>query len=72
MHPDPDALDQLAARGVAVEVLATPQAVRRYRQLDPKRTPAPPALSADRVHTIEDRALRQLALHRELEGLLAA
>jgi RNA polymerase primary sigma factor len=29
-------------------------------------------LSADRIHTIEDRALRQLALHRELEGMLAA
>jgi hypothetical protein len=40
MHPDPDTLDQLAARGVAVEVLPTPQAVRRYRELDPKRTAA--------------------------------
>jgi RNA polymerase primary sigma factor len=29
-------------------------------------------LSADRVHGIEERALRQLALHRELEGLRAA
>ena len=29
-------------------------------------------ISPDRIHTIEDRALRQLALHRELEGLRAA
>ena len=40
MHPDPLALEQLAARGVAVEVLRTPQAVRRYRELDPERTAA--------------------------------
>jgi hypothetical protein len=40
MHADPDTLEQLAARGVAVEVLPTPMAVRRYRELDPKRTAA--------------------------------
>jgi hypothetical protein len=40
MHTDPDTLEQLAARGVAVEILRTPQAVRRYRELDPKRTAA--------------------------------
>jgi hypothetical protein len=40
MHPDPDALERLAARGVAVEVLSTPQAVRRYRELDPQHTAA--------------------------------
>jgi hypothetical protein len=40
MHADPRALDQLAARGVAVEVMPTPQAVRRYRELDPRRTAA--------------------------------
>jgi hypothetical protein len=40
MNPDPDVLEQLAARGVAVEVLRTPEAVHRYRELDPKRTAA--------------------------------
>lgn len=40
MHADPGALEQLTARGVAVEVLPTPQAVRRYRELDPTRTAA--------------------------------
>jgi hypothetical protein len=40
MHPDADALERLSARGVTVEVLPTPQAVRRYRELDPKRTAA--------------------------------
>ena len=40
MHAGPDTLEQLAARGVAVEVLPTPEAVRRYRELDPKRTAA--------------------------------
>jgi len=40
MHADPDTLERLAARGVAVEVLRTPQAVRRYRELDPNRTAA--------------------------------
>ena len=40
IRADPDALERLAARGVAVEVLPTPQAVRRYRELDPQRTAA--------------------------------
>jgi hypothetical protein len=40
MHADPVALERLAALGVAVEVLPTPQAVRRYRELDPKHTAA--------------------------------
>jgi hypothetical protein len=40
LHADRGAREQLAARGVAVEVLPTPQAVRRYRELDPKRTAA--------------------------------
>jgi hypothetical protein len=40
MHADPDLLERLAARGVAVEVLPTPQAVRRYRELDPHHTAA--------------------------------
>ncbi len=40
MHADPVALEELAARGIAVEVLPTPQAVRRYRELDPQRTAA--------------------------------
>lgn len=40
MHADPAMIDQLVARGVAVEVLRTPDAVRRYRELDPKHTAA--------------------------------
>ena len=40
MRADPGALEWLAARGVAVEVLPIPQAVRRYRELDPQHTAA--------------------------------
>ncbi len=40
MHPAREAIDELEARGVRVEVLPTPQAVRRYRELDPKHTAA--------------------------------
>jgi hypothetical protein len=38
MRPDPDALEQLRARGVDVEVLPTDEAVRRYGGLDPAAT----------------------------------
>jgi len=40
MRPDPEALDQLRYRGVNVEVMPTPEAVRRYGELDPRRTAA--------------------------------
>jgi hypothetical protein len=40
MRPDRAALDDLAARGVTVEVLPTPEAVRRYCESDPARTAA--------------------------------
>src|ERR687892_206469 len=40
MEPDPQALDQLRARGVDVEVLPTGDAVRRYEALNPARTAA--------------------------------
>jgi hypothetical protein len=40
LHPDPAALDRLTARGVKVEALPTPTAVRRYGELDPARTAA--------------------------------
>jgi len=40
MHTDPTTIDQLEAHGVTVELLRTSQAVRRYRELDPKRTAA--------------------------------
>jgi hypothetical protein len=40
MRPDPATLSRLKARGIAVEVLPTPAAVRRYRELDPRRTAA--------------------------------
>jgi hypothetical protein len=40
MCPDPEALEQLRQRGVEVEVLPTDQAVRRYGELDPRRTAA--------------------------------
>jgi RNA polymerase primary sigma factor len=65
----------------AVEQLGEPaRSVIRLRYgLDGDREPqtytaigAQLGLSPDRIHTIEDRALRQLGLHRELEGLRAA
>jgi hypothetical protein len=40
MRPDPSALETLRARGVDVEVLPTAEAVRRYAQLDPRKTAA--------------------------------
>jgi hypothetical protein len=40
MHPSPEALDALRARGVEVEALPTEEAVRRYGELDPRRTAA--------------------------------
>ncbi len=40
MRPDPGALEHLRERGVAVEVLRTGDAVRRYGELDPARTAA--------------------------------
>ena len=35
MRPDPAVIEQLRDRGVEVEVLRTPQAVRRYGELNP-------------------------------------
>jgi hypothetical protein len=40
MRPDPAALEQLRQRGVEVEALPTDEAVRRYGELDPRRTAA--------------------------------
>ena len=40
MRPDPGALEQLRQRGVEVEALPTDEAVRRYGELDPRRTAA--------------------------------
>jgi hypothetical protein len=40
LRPDPGALETLRARGVGVEVLPTAEAVRRYAQLDPRKTAA--------------------------------
>jgi hypothetical protein len=40
LRPDPEALEQLRQRGVEVEALPTDEAVRRYRELDPRRTAA--------------------------------
>jgi hypothetical protein len=40
MRPDPATLEQLEASGISVEVLPTPAAVRRYRELDPRSTAA--------------------------------
>jgi hypothetical protein len=40
MRPDPEALDQLRQRGVEVEALPTDEAVRRFGELDPRRTAA--------------------------------
>jgi hypothetical protein len=38
--PDTEAVDQLRRRGVEVEALPTAEAVRRYGELDPRRTAA--------------------------------
>jgi hypothetical protein len=40
MRPDSGALETLRARGVDVEVLPTEEAVRRYAELDPRKTAA--------------------------------
>jgi hypothetical protein len=40
LRPDPDTLDQLRKRGIEVEALPTAEAVRRYGELDPRRTAA--------------------------------
>jgi hypothetical protein len=40
MRPDPRTLDALRARGIEVESLPTAAAVRRYAELDPRRTAA--------------------------------
>jgi hypothetical protein len=40
MRPDPETLEQLRQRGVDVEALPTGDAVRRYGELDPRRTAA--------------------------------
>jgi hypothetical protein len=40
MEPDPGAVGRLRQRGVEVEALPTAEAVRRYGELDPRRTAA--------------------------------
>ena len=40
MRPEREALDELRQRGVDVEALPTDEAVRRYGELDPRRTAA--------------------------------
>ena len=40
MRPAPEAVDELRQRGVKVEALPTDEAVRRYGELDPRRTAA--------------------------------
>lgn len=40
MRPDQGALDELRQRGVEVEALPTHEAIRRYSELDPRRTAA--------------------------------
>jgi hypothetical protein len=40
LRPDPEAIRELAARGVAVEAFPTAEAVRRYGELDPASTAA--------------------------------
>jgi hypothetical protein len=40
LRPHPDTLEALQARGVDVEVLPTTEAVRRYAELDPRKTAA--------------------------------
>jgi hypothetical protein len=40
MQPDPEAVERLRQRGVEVEALPTGEAVRRYGELDPRRTAA--------------------------------
>jgi len=40
MRPEPETLEWLQERGIAVEALPTGEAVRRYGELDPRRTAA--------------------------------
>jgi hypothetical protein len=40
MCPEPETLERLRERGVDVEALPTGEAVRRYGELDPRRTAA--------------------------------
>ena len=40
MQPDPEVVDRLRQRGVEVEALPTGEAVRRYGELDSRRTAA--------------------------------
>jgi hypothetical protein len=40
LRPEPETLEQLRERGIEVEVLPTADAVRRYRELDSRRTAA--------------------------------
>jgi hypothetical protein len=40
MRPEPEALRELGEKGIEVEALPTDQAVRRYGELDPRRTAA--------------------------------
>jgi len=40
MRPDPETIAALRGRGIEVEVLPTPEAVRRYAELDPARAAA--------------------------------
>jgi hypothetical protein len=40
LHPDPKVIAELERRGVAVECLRTDEAVRRYEELDERRTAA--------------------------------
>jgi hypothetical protein len=40
MRPEPEALERLRERGVEIEALPTGEAVRRYGELDPRRTAA--------------------------------
>jgi hypothetical protein len=40
LRPDPEVLNELGQRGVEVEALPTGEAIRRYGELDPRRTAA--------------------------------
>jgi len=40
MRPESETLERLRQRGVDVEALPTDEAVRRYGELDPRRTAA--------------------------------
>jgi hypothetical protein len=40
LHPDPEAIEELRRRGIEVEALPTAEVVRRYGELDPRRTAA--------------------------------